>query len=75
MFVEKFEQFMDPQIAVGEMRELAQQLTVHGRLLTPDKQGESAEAMLRRIVSIAKSRGRTIDEPDGFDAPLGILAS
>ena len=74
-FFEKFDLFADAPDAVEKMRELVLEWAVQGRLVPQDSKDETAEALLERVTSTAKTRGRVFDGPDDIEAPFEIPAN
>lgn len=71
-FFRKFNQFADAPNAVAKLRELVLELAVRGRLVPQDAREESAHALLERVTSTAKSRGRGKGEADDVGGPFSI---
>jgi type I restriction enzyme S subunit len=71
-FFEKFELLADAPGAMGKMRELVLEFAVQGRLVPQNSKDESAQALLKRVVSSAKTRRQMADELDKIDAPFPI---
>ncbi len=74
-FFEKFEMFADAPNAVAKMRELVLELAVQGRLVPQHAKEGTAHALLERVASTAKSRGRDAGESEDTDAPFPIPES
>jgi type I restriction enzyme, S subunit len=75
MFFEKFDQFADAPDALARMRELVLELAVQGRLVSQHANDETAHALLERVASTARSRGRDAGESEEADAPFPIPSS
>lgn len=71
-FFESFDQFADAPDAVAKMRELVLELAVQGRLVPQHAKEGTAHALLERVASTVKSRGRDAGESKDTDAPFPI---
>lgn len=74
-FFEKFDQFADAPNAIEKMRGLVLVWAVQGRLVSQNSEDETAHAMLDRVISNSKSRGRAPNELDAADVPFRIPES
>ena len=71
-FFEKFDELADAPDGVAKMRELVLEWAVQGRLVPQNPTDETAQALLERVASTAKTRRRGGDESDDTEAPFQI---
>ena len=74
-FFEKFDLVANAPKAVARMRELVLEWAMHGRLVPQHPEDETAQALLERVTSTAKTGPRGSNEPDSNDGPFQVPAS